>query len=236
MPRFGICLCASLAVFLTLAAHAIGADPQPINVLFLMTDQHHYAIAGLRRQSECQDAASRSPGRRWSALHQGLLRHAVLLADAGSASVTGRYPSSFGLGRNIAIGPRAAARRTAVARALRHLPASPRGSWLSLPPVGQMALGSSLATDLLSRRGPGCRSAGADDDQSSACGRIGWIGRRCHASRRSRASRRRSDRPGLPAERNGQAPPRVARSTQGPCQEPRQHHHRPRGDQAGALV
>jgi arylsulfatase A-like enzyme len=105
MPRGWIAVPVWLLLAFAGSRGAARAAEKPINLLFLMTDQHHYAALGC-----AGNAAVKTPnldrlaaqGARWS--------HAFCTtpycSPTRAAIVTGRYASSFGLGRNIAIGPR----------------------------------------------------------------------------------------------------------------------------------
>lgn len=106
-PAQSLAVCAALSSWRGLVAIAVaafampayGAD-RPINVLFLMTDQHHAAALGC-----AGNPVVRTPN--LDRLAVGGTRFAnsfcavPYCSPTRMALVTGRYPSSFGLGRNI---------------------------------------------------------------------------------------------------------------------------------------
>jgi arylsulfatase A-like enzyme len=99
------------AGILTLAATAgrLAAAPRerPLNVLLLMTDQHHAAALGC-----AGNAVVKTPNLDRLAASGVRFANSFCVvpycSPTRAALVTGRYPSSLGLGRNIAIGPKAA--------------------------------------------------------------------------------------------------------------------------------
>jgi arylsulfatase A-like enzyme len=87
------------------ACKTFGAEDRPINLLFLMTDQHHFAALGCAGNS-----VVKTPNLDRLAAQGARLSNAFCVtpycSPTRAAIVTGRFPSSYGLGRNIAIGPR----------------------------------------------------------------------------------------------------------------------------------
>lgn len=93
-------LLSGLLVALAAAAGAVTAEQRPLNILFLMTDQHHAAALGC-----AAGTIVKTPN--LDRLSVGGVRFAnsfcvvPYCSPTRFAIVTGRYPSSLGVGRNI---------------------------------------------------------------------------------------------------------------------------------------
>lgn len=97
----GVRLWAAAAIVAAICSGRAEAEsPQPVNVLFLMTDQHHYEALG-----SSGNAIVKTP--HLDALAAGGTRFSHMYCPVPYCSptrasiVTGRYPSSLGIGRNI---------------------------------------------------------------------------------------------------------------------------------------
>ena len=93
-----ICQCVSLVALLLGGAEAQAADKPRINLLFVMTDQHHYAacLAG--------NPVVKTPNLDRLASQGARLENAFCVtpycSPTRAAIVTGQFPSSFGSGVN----------------------------------------------------------------------------------------------------------------------------------------
>ena len=94
------CLVGMAVALGSVAGEAWGAEQRPVNVLFLMTDQHHAAALGCTG-----NAVVKTPN--LDRLAAGGTRFVnsfcavPYCSPTRAALVTGRYPSSLGIGRNI---------------------------------------------------------------------------------------------------------------------------------------
>ena len=130
----------------------LGRSPKPINVLFLMTDQHHYQALGssgnpIVKTPHLDNLAA--GGTRFAHMYCPV----PYCSPTRASIVTGRYPSSLGLGRNIDEKNDPLRLRDPIETYLHHLAAP----GVSLPSTGQVALGRHGRDELLCRRqaGPG---------------------------------------------------------------------------------